>query len=134
MKKVYLYFVWIVSLVSLLGSLYFSQVLKYTPCNLCWVQRIFMFPLVLILLAGILLKDKNVFWYSLPLSVIGFGFAIYHNLVYYGVVSESAVCEINVPCTQKQFELFGFLGIPALSAISFFLIIVGLLIYKTRKD
>lgn len=62
---------WVIALVATLGSLYFSEVQQYPPCELCWVQRIFMYPLVLILLVGTLLKDTKVFIYSIVFSSIG---------------------------------------------------------------
>ena len=39
----------IVALVSMCGSLYYSDVLGYEPCKMCWYQRICMYPEVLLL-------------------------------------------------------------------------------------
>src|SRR3990167_11058634 len=81
------------------GSLIFSEVLKYPPCVLCWYQRIFMYPLVVILAVGIWKKDKNLPYFVLPLSIIGGIIAIYHNLLYYGLIPESnAPCVLGVSC------------------------------------
>lgn len=132
--KLSLYFAWIISLLSIFGSLYFSEVLHLPPCTLCWYQRIFMYPLVVILAVGILRRDKNVPFYVLPLSVIGFLVASYHNLLYYGVIPESAApCALGVSCTTRQIELFGFVTIPFLSLLSF-AIITALMIFFVRSQ
>lgn len=125
------YFAWIVALIATLGSIYMSQVLRFTPCTLCWYQRIFMFPLLFILTVGILTKDKKMYLYVLPLSITGLIISIYHNLIYYGFISESlSPCYQGVACNTKQLELFGFITIPLLSLISFSAITAFMLILR----
>ncbi len=100
-----------------------SRVLGFPPCELCWYQRILMFPLVAILTVGILKKDKNLPLYVLPLSIAGLIIAAYHNLLYYGVIPESInPCILGVSCLERQLELFGFITIPLLSLVSFAII------------
>lgn len=126
-----MYFAFVVSLVATLGSLYFSEVLKLPPCVLCWYQRIFMYPLVAILAVGIMLKDKKVHLYVLPLSIIGLFIALYHNLLYYHIIPESTdPCVTGVSCTIKLIEWFGFLTIPLLSLTSFIVITLSMLAFK----
>lgn len=123
------------ALVATLGSLYFSEVLKFPPCVLCWYQRICMYPLVLILGAGIVTNDKKVIWYSLPLASIGWIIALYHNLLYYKILPESiAPCVNGVSCTTKFVEYFGFMTIPLLSWIAFSIILGLLIAAKRAKD
>lgn len=126
-----LYVAWVVALVATLGSLYFSEILKLPPCVLCWYQRIFMYPLVAILAVGILLKDKRVHLYVLPLSTVGLLVAFYHNLLYYHILPESAApCTTGVSCTIKLIEWLGFLSIPLLSLLSFAIITLCMFIFK----
>ncbi|MBW1752777.1 MAG: disulfide bond formation protein B, partial [Deltaproteobacteria bacterium] len=75
---------WIVASISTLGSLFFSEIMEFPPRVLCWYQRIFMFPLVLILLAGLFPFDKSIVKYALPLAIVGWCFAFYHYLLYSG--------------------------------------------------
>src|ERR1700690_1166772 len=125
------YLAWAVTLISVAGSFYFSNVLGFQPCILCWYQRIAMDPLVIIIGLGILLKDKNFILYALPFSAIGFGIAVYHNLLYYGVIPESiAPCINGVSCVTKYINYFGFISIPFLSMCAFLLITILLLIYR----
>ena len=126
-----LYFAWLVSLAALLGSLYFSNVRNFPPCVLCWYQRIFMYPLVVIIAVGILRKDKLLHYYVLPLSLVGGLIAIYHNLLYYSILPESmAPCVAGVSCTTKYIGYFGFITIPLLSLAAFFIITMLILIYR----
>lgn len=123
------------ALVATLGSLYFSEVLKFPPCVLCWYQRICMYPLVLILGTGIVTNDKKVIWYTLPLASIGWIIALYHNLLYYKILPESvAPCVNGVSCTTKFVEYFGFVTIPLLSWIAFSIILGFLVAAKRAKD
>ena len=120
---------WIVATIATLGSLFFSEVMKFPPCVLYWYQRICMYPLVLILLAGLFPVSKSVVRYSLPLALIGWVIAIYHNLLYYNIIPESAApCVQGISCTTKFIEWFGFLTIPSLSLIAFTLILILLLL------
>jgi len=118
--KFILYAVAAVSFFSMAGSLFFSEILKYPPCVLCWYQRILMYPLFFIFSVGLLRRDKNVFFYAAPLVIIGFIISLYHNLLYYGILPESvAPCTLGISCTTKQIEWFGFVTIPFLSMASF---------------
>jgi len=124
---------WIVASVSTLGSLFFSEIMDFPPCALCWYQRIFMFPLVLIFLAGLFPFDKNIIKYTLPLALAGWGFAFYHYLLYSGFIPKSLQpCSQGVSCTEIYLDLFGFLTIPMLSLISFSTIVALLFILKRR--
>lgn len=115
---------------SMTGSLYFSEVLHFPPCILCWYQRIAMYPLVAIIAVGIIKKDKNLPYYVLPLSVIGGLIAGYHNLLYYQIIPEStAPCLTGISCTTKFIEWFGIITIPFLSFAAFTLITVCMVIY-----
>ena len=124
---------WIVASVSTLGSLFFSEIMELAPCALCWYQRVFMFPLVIILLLGLFPFDKSIIKYALPLAIAGWGFAFYHYLLYSGFIPESIQpCSQGVSCSETYLDLFGFLTIPMLSLISFS-IIIGLLLILRRR-
>ena len=124
---------WLIAAVSTLGSLFFSEVMELTPCVLCWYQRIFLFPLAIILLIGLFPLDKNVVKYALPLAIIGLLFTVYHCLLFFGVIPENLQpCSQGVSCTDDNMELFGFLPIPLLALIAFLMIIILLLKARTR--
>jgi disulfide bond formation protein DsbB len=111
---------WLIASVSALGSLFFSEIMGHVPCSLCWYQRICMYPLVLILPAGLFPFDRNIVRYALPLSLLGLAIAFFHLLLVAGVIPESLKpCVQGVPCTEVQIVWLGFITIPLLSALSF---------------
>jgi len=128
-----LFSAWVLVTVSTLGSLFFSYIMEFAPCVLCWYQRICLFPLVIILATGLFPLDKRVIEYSLPLAIAGWITAFYHNLLYSGIIPQDLQpCSKGVSCTEKYIDLFGFLTIPMLSLISFSIIITLLILLKRR--
>ena len=110
------------------GSLFFSEVLGWQPCQLCWYQRILMYPLSVILAVGILRNDRGVFWYGLPLSLTGMAVSLYHYLEVLQVIPPSA-CKGGVPCSIDYINLVGplsFVKVPFLALIAFTMISVML--------
>jgi len=125
---------WLVATVSSIGSLFFSEVMELVPCVLCWYQRIFMFPLAIILLVGLCPLDRRVVNYALPIAIVGLLFTLYHCLLYFGFIPENLQpCSQGVSCADEGMELFGFLPIPLLSLASFSLIIFFLLTSRFSK-
>lgn len=124
---------WTMALLASVGSLFFSEVMQLPPCVLCWYQRIAMYPLVIIIGVGIISKDGRLKSYALPLAVSGLAIAIYHNLLYYGIIPESITpCQQGISCTSRQIEWLGFITIPLLSLLAFVLITLCLIFYKSR--
>ena len=123
----------IISSIATLGSLFFSEIMEFVPCTMCWYQRIFMYPLVLIFLINLLYPDEKVFKYSIPLILTGFLFSLYHNFLMWGIIPESAVpCKQGVPCSTEYFEYFGFVNIPFLSLSAYGLILFLLLVGQNK--
>lgn len=128
------YGAWLIALLSVAGSLFFSEVMELPPCVLCWYQRIAMYPLVLIIGIGIATKDDRWKVYALPLALAGLALAVYHNLIYYGVIPESLTpCTQGVSCSEKQIEWFGFVTIPLMGLAAFAAISALVLTYKPYK-
>lgn len=115
---------WLIALVATLGSLFFSEVMERTPCVLCWYQRIAMFPLVLIFTVGLFPLDTRCTRYAWPIALAGALVALYHCLLYLGVLPEGMqTCTQGVSCADVKIEIYGFLTIPLLSLGSFLLIL-----------
>lgn len=124
---------WVMAISASLGSLFFSEIMNYAPCTLCWYQRICLYPLVIILPLGLFPLDKKVIRYTLPLVIIGAIIAFYQNLLYYKVIPETlSPCRQGVSCTAVYFEWFGFVSIPLL-ALAGFVVILILLLMAERK-
>ncbi len=119
---------WLVALVATLGSLYLSEIVHYPPCTLCWLQRIAMYPLVVVLGIGALRDDAGVRWYALPLAASGAGLALYHAVLQRVPGLQGATsCSASAPCDVMWLREFGFVSIPVM-ALGAFLLIAGLLL------
>jgi disulfide bond formation protein DsbB len=107
------------------GSLFFSEVAHYVPCELCWFQRICMYPLSLLLLFLAFHADNRAARYLLAFPLVGGGVSIYHLLVEHGVVQQTTECSLSAPggCATKWIEKFGYVTIPTLALTGFVLLI-----------
>ena len=114
---------WIVAIVTTLGSLYYSEHAGFLPCELCWYQRILMYPLVIVLGVGWLRRDRKVWMAAAPFVVIGAPLSLYHWLVErVPAFAESSSCSIVAPCTSPYFEKLGFVTLAWMCLSSFLLI------------
>ena len=111
---------WVIACLSALGALFFSEVMELVPCLLCWYQRIFMFPLVILLPMGLFPFDPRVVRYALPLVLGGWGISVFQVLLVAGVIPEAIrPCTKGIPCSEVQIEWLGFVNIPLLSFLAF---------------
>ena len=125
---------WLVAASATLGALFMSEIMGFAPCVLCWWQRIFMFPLVLILALGLFPFDRTVLRYALPLAALGLLVAGFHVLLTMGIIPETlAPCREGIPCKTLQVEWFGFVTIPLLSFFAF-LVLTLLLVTAHLKS
>ena len=115
----------LVALVATAGSLYFSLGLGLVPCELCWYQRILMYPLVLVLGVAAIENRRRVFLTALPLSALGTVVAAYHSWLQ--VSDTTGTCSVGGGCSAIQYQVAG-LSIPNLSLIAFVLITVILVV------
>lgn len=120
-----LFLIWAQSLIALLGSLFFSEIIGYVPCELCWYQRILMYPLVVIYGVAIIKKDMSMAFPGIILSGIGMFVSIYHYLIQKLPTFHEATgsCGI-IPCNTEYINYFGFISIPFLAGVAFIIIFV----------
>lgn len=133
-SALFLYFAWFVAVVATLGSLYFSEIRLFLPCELCWYQRIAMYPLAILLGIAAYTNDLNITKYALPFSIIGGLIAFYHYLLEKvpGFASVKP-CSQGIPCDVAWINWFGFITIPFLALTAFVLITVFLLVSKKAR-
>jgi len=108
------------------GSLFLSDVAGFVPCEMCWYQRICMYPLSLLTLFLAVHGDNRAARYLLPFPVIGAGVSIYHLLIENHVVSTPAACQVGAGCTVKWIDYFGYMTIPTLALTAFVLLTIFL--------
>jgi len=125
MRENGLYLAWVVAVVATLGSLYFSEVMKFFPCKLCWYQRILMYPQVILLGLAAVRKDYGQSLYVLPISSLGIAMSTFHYLSQKTSWFEKAGASCGIiPCNIEYINWFGFVTIPFLALIAFILITV----------
>lgn len=127
---------WLVAVAATAGALFIGEVMLMTPCVLCWYQRIFMFPLAIILGMACHSEDRRGAVYALPLALGGAVLAGYHTLLVAGVVAKDWIpCGTGVSCADQKLEILNGIQIPWLSLIAFVLILILLTVYlrKTSK-
>lgn len=114
----------VVATIATMGSLFFSEVAHFEPCKLCWIQRIFMYPLVLILGIATWRNDRGIADYVLPLSVVGAGFAGYHYALQVNpnLLAPCSVVGYSVSCAERFVTSFGYITIPMMSLTAFLMI------------
>jgi disulfide bond formation protein DsbB len=133
-KKTWLYLGFTIALLATVGSLFLSEVLKWTPCVLCWYQRTMLYPLVVVFGAAIIKEISNFEYIVWPLTIIGMLVAIFHNLLQFGVISEDlGPCVDGVSCITNYYLGFQFLTVPLLSLITFVVIAIIMIVYRKAR-
>lgn len=107
------------------GSLYFSEIANFNPCEMCWIQRIFMYPLALMLPIAAVRRDRHLIPYAIVVASVGLGFSIYHSQLQLRP-DQSTSCDLLNPCSAKWVEALGFATIPVMAGIAFVLILAAL--------
>lgn len=129
-----IFLAWLVATVATLSALFLGEVMGYTPCVLCWYQRICMFPLAVVLPFGMFPPTRRVIGAGIALAVPGLALALFHQLLVAGVIPERIQpCSQGVPCSQTVATWFGFLTLPLLS-IAAFAAILALLLAAFRRS
>ncbi|OAT82620.1 2-oxoglutarate dehydrogenase [Bacillus sp. MKU004] len=129
-----MYAAWLVSIIATLGSLYFSEVKGFIPCELCWYQRIFMYPLTLILGVATFKNDAALKQIVLPMSITGGIISVFHYMEQkipgFGGIKP---CASGVPCNSEYINWLGFITIPFLAMTAFTLITIVTLCWTNNK-
>jgi disulfide bond formation protein DsbB len=135
LSDVALWLGWLVAAVTTLGSLYYSLVAHFEPCELCWYQRICAYPLSAILLVAALRRDRRVLVYVLPLTVVGAVIAMYHMQLQ-AFPAQLSFCSTLNPCTTRYVWEFGFVSLPfeALACFCFVTAMVLVARYVSADD
>jgi len=114
-----LYFAWIIALIATMVSLYFSVVKHWPVCNLCWYQRVCIYPLVIVLGIAAYREDRGIVKYTMPLAILGFLFSFYQYLEQmipgFAPINLCGVGGAN--CSHIHFQWIGFVTFPFLGAI-----------------
>ncbi|GGB54251.1 disulfide oxidoreductase [Fictibacillus barbaricus] len=126
---------WLAAIVSTLGSLFFSEVLKFIPCTFCWYQRILMYPLVILLGIAFYHQDDKITRYVLPFSILGILVSGYHYaLQKIPALKAFEMCTSGVPCSGQYINWLGFVTIPLLAFIGFTTITLCMIFIRKQPN
>lgn len=135
-RETFFFIAWAASIIAMFGSLYFSEIRQYEPCELCWYQRILMYPFAVILGIATVRKDYRISLYTMVLSFIGALVSLYHySLQKVSFLADAAPACGRVPCTGQYINWFGFITIPFLALIAFiFIFICSFIVWRKTKE
>lgn len=119
---------WIMALVAMVGSLYYSEVAGFLPCEYCWYQRIAMYPLVVILGIALLKKDRGIRPYALALAIPGGIVSAYHYTIERFPDLQVGECNLCIPCTVAWFMKFDLVSIAFMAFVCFSVIVTVLVL------
>lgn len=118
-------FLFFIALAGSFGSLFYEYALFYLPCELCWWQRIFLYPQVVILGVALMMRDARASMYTLILSLMGAAFALYQYLLQMGIApSINCLASGPIDCSEKVILGLGFVTVPLMALSGFLLLIV----------
>ena len=126
---------WLIATTATLGALFIGEVMLMTPCTLCWYQRIFMFPIAIILGIACFADDRQGAVYALALALGGLAMAGYHTLLVAGLIPKSWVpCSAGVSCVDQKLEILNGIQIPWLSLVAFIALALLLTTYLRKSS
>jgi len=102
----------LISISAVIGSLFYSEIIGFEPCVLCWWQRVFLYPLVIIFGMAIWKKAPRAFLYAVPLTLLGALVASYHSYVSLGGASLLPCTAVGEACSKVYVMAFGYVTLP----------------------
>lgn len=118
--------IFIVALIATSGSLYFSEIMLWTPCRLCWYQRILMYPQVLLLGSALWHRDRGIVRHMIVLCIVGMLVSAYHYYEQIITMLQPEVYDVLKPCDPtgvscRATEIFeyGYMTIPTMAFTAF---------------
>jgi len=123
--------IFLISFAALAGSLIYSNIVGFPPCELCWIQRIFIYPQPLLALVSFWRKEKLVVFYALPLSILGGLVALFQSLTDWGIGGSLLPCTATGgACARVYVMEYGYITIPVMALTTFIYLLVVSWIYK----
>lgn len=134
LQWLYLLTAWLVATVATASALFIGEVMLMMPCQLCWYQRICMFPLAIMLGMACYSDDRRGAVYALPLALLGAAIALYHTLLVAEFIPKAWIpCSAGVSCTDQKLEILNGIPIPWLSLAAFVAIAALLMLSLGKK-
>lgn len=123
-----------VCVASLAGSIFYSGIAGFAPCELCWWQRIFLYPQAILLAIAYFTDDEHIHKYSIALSSCGFVIAAYNVWLQFGGEGIAPCAATGVSCSFRYFLQYGYITLPTMSLTAFGLLLVVMLFRRRHKQ
>ena len=121
-----IFLVFAVSLIAVLGSLFYSEIMGFEPCVLCWWQRVFLYPLVILFALALQKRDSSVFTYAIYLALFAAVISTYQSYVYLGGISILSCTALDSACSKVYVKEFGYITIPMMSlTVSLYILLIA---------
>jgi len=134
-NKNILQILFVTTITAVVGSLAYSNIVGFPPCELCWAQRILLFPQALVFFMAMLKGDKSLIKYMLPLTFIGIAIAFYQSLAHWGFNSTLLDCTaIGGDCAKVYVLEYGYITIPFMSLTVFVYMAALSLVYLKSRN
>lgn len=125
----------LITLGAVVGSLFYSEVVGFEACILCWWQRLFLYPQAVLFSVAYLKNDRSVFSYSVPLSILAGVIALYHSYVYWGGESILSCTSLGGACSKIYVYAFGYITIPVMSlTVALYLLLLAWINKNARSN
>ena len=114
-------------------SLFYSNVVGYPACELCWIQRIFIYPQLILFGMELYKRDRSIIDFSIVFAILGAITSIYHIYVEAGGTAGLACADPSnggVSCAVRYIYEFGYVTMPIMCLTISVFIITILLNYK----
>lgn len=128
-----LHLAFFLSLSGLVLTLYYSEILGFEPCPLCWWQRIFLYPQVILFALALWKRDTHMALYAAILSLFGLGFSIYHHALQMLPAGSLPCPATGVSCAQRIVFEFGYITFPMM-AVTLFGVLLVLMLFERDRD
>lgn len=118
----------VISAGATIGSLALSEIFDQAPCELCWYQRIFMYPLPILIVVALVRKARDIRYGVIALATIGSAVSVWHLVVQW--VPGTGTCDVSNPCSSRILEFLGFISTPAMALAAFVATAISMLIWR----
>lgn len=127
-----------VGFASVLLTLVYSEVFGFVPCGLCWLQRVFLYPLPIIALVALWHRARSVVVVDIGivLSALGAIVAFYQHYLQMGgsALVSCPTAGAGADCARRILFEFGYVTFPLMAASLFVFFIAVLLVYRRASN
>jgi disulfide bond formation protein DsbB len=127
------YFGFLIALGAIALSLFYSNIIGFPVCELCYLQRIFIYPQFILFGMELYKRDRTIIDFSMVFALLGIITSIYHIYIEYGGTSGlpcAAPSATEISCATRYVFEFSYVTIPVMALTASLLILLLMVNYK----